>query len=344
MINACSPDRLDAWNQFVLEHENGTIHHLAQWASIFDDTFNFPSFSVMFEDTGNHIQGILPLFEMCDIVRRRVLISSPFCNYSGVLAGNPSAESALIKHASDVSKQRKSEYVELRQFFDLTSPIHHRKKSFVVLKLDLSMGQEALWGNLASRNRGKIRKAANNGIKFRNGLQYLDDFYDLFVKNMHRLGTPAYPKKFFLSICNYLHEFIDLVVLEKQGHVIAGMFLFKFKDVVTEPWVASINDPDLKYINNLLYWQAICYACDQGFKYFDFGRSTVGSGTYRFKLHWRAKPHQLYYVYMLNRAKAVPVVDADENKYEILIQLWKKLPAFVVNRLGPWVVKYLPEL
>lgn len=52
----------------------------------------------------------------------------------------------------------------------------------------------------------------------------------------------------------------------------------------------------------LLYWAMLEYACDQGYRQFDFGRSTPGEGTCRFKEQWGAKSHQLYW-YQLSGKK-----------------------------------------
>ncbi|MCG8604723.1 GNAT family N-acetyltransferase, partial [bacterium] len=112
----------------------------------------------------------------------------------------------------------------------------------------------------------------------------------------------------------------------------------------SEPWVASLREYNRIYVNNALYWHAIKYACEQGFERFDFGRSTVGCGTYKFKEQWGAKPIQLHYQYYLNRAKEVPIVDAINNKYQTIIDMWKKLPLTFTNFVGPKVVQFLPEL
>ena len=45
----------------------------------------------------------------------------------------------------------------------------------------------------------------------------------------------------------------------------------------------------------LLYWTFLAFAADNGYGQFDFGRSTPGEGTYRFKSQWGAEPHQLYW-------------------------------------------------
>ena len=198
--------------------------------------------------------------------------------------------------------------------------------------------------NISSRNRGKIRKAEKNKINFHSGLRHLDDFYNIFSINMNRLGTPVYPKSFFKNIIKTFYDNIEILVLKKDNKIIACMFLFKFKNIISEFWVASLEQYNRIYVNNLLYWKAINYACENNYEWFDFGRSTKNSGTYRFKVQWRAIPLQLYYMYIFNKTNKMPQVDSINNRYEVFINLWKKLPYRITNCLGPKVVKYLPEL
>jgi serine/alanine adding enzyme len=84
------------------------------------------------------------------------------------------------------------------------------------------------------------------------------------------------------------------------------------------------------------------YACQQGFKVFDFGRSTPDSGTYRFKAQWGAQPKQLHWYYWLKDGRSIPGLNPQNPKYALAIRLWQRLPLAVANLLGPHIVKHLP--
>jgi hypothetical protein len=45
----------------------------------------------------------------------------------------------------------------------------------------------------------------------------------------------------------------------------------------------------------LLYWSFISFAADNGYSFFDFGRSTPNEGTYKFKKQWGAISQPLYW-------------------------------------------------
>jgi serine/alanine adding enzyme len=79
-----------------------------------------------------------------------------------------------------------------------------------------------------------------------------------------------------------------------------------------------------------------------GFKYFNFGRSTKGTGTYRFKQQWGAKPKQLYWHYGLVKRGELPHLSPANPRYSLLIKLWKQLPVNLTKWLGPGIVKNIP--
>ena len=84
------------------------------------------------------------------------------------------------------------------------------------------------------------------------------------------------------------------------------------------------------------------YAAANGFQYFDFGRSTIDEGTFRFKKQWGALPEPLTWYYYDSSKKPGSVVDADENKKDLFINIWRKLPLGVTRIVGPIVRKQIP--
>ena len=92
----------------------------------------------------------------------------------------------------------------------------------------------------------------------------------------------------------------------------------------------------------LLYWTCLEWACTNGFAVFDFGRSTVGESTFRFKEQWGAQPHQLYWYYWLRNGGPIPQVNPSNPKYRAAIALWQRMPIGLTRVIGPRIVKYIP--
>ena len=82
-------------------------------------------------------------------------------------------------------------------------------------------------------------------------------------------------------------------------------------------------------------------ACEDGVKVFDYGRSKVGTGSYRFKKHWGFEEQPLNYEYFLVNAEHVPNVSPTNPKYRLFVNAWRHLPLSVSRVLGPTLARNL---
>lgn len=123
---------------------------------------------------------------------------------------------------------------------------------------------------------------------------------------------------------------------------IAASFLMGHKETLEIPWASTLKEVNHLSINMLLYWEVLKYSIKKQYSYFDFGRSSLNSGTFKFKQQWGANPKQLYWHYWLPDNSELPSLNPDNPKYALAIRAWKKLPVFVANLLGPLLVKNLP--
>ncbi len=339
-----TPETEPLWDDFVENHSGTNLYHLLGWKVVFEDTFGFKPHYLLALTPENTAAGILPMFLMRDIFRRKYLVSNPFSNFAGVCATSAAVSEQLVNAAIEIGRREGVEFIELRQLKESSGVDLPSKESFVTLMLQLPAESQALWQGLSSKARNKIRLGQKKGLQADFGMQYLDEFYQIYARNMQYLGTPVFPRRMFRRIADVFKDRVNLLVLKFEGKPVSGMFFMPFKQVLSEPWAASLREYNRFKVNNLLYWRAIEYACDNGFEYLDFGRSTLDTGTDIFKRQWGAEPVQLHYQYYLNRAKQVPVVDANNNKYDKVINVWKKMPVSLTNFVGPRVVQYLPEL
>jgi hypothetical protein len=110
---------------------------------------------------------------------------------------------------------------------------------------------------------------------------------------------------------------------------------------VVIPWASSLREYFSKCPNNLLYWETIKRASERGCKQFDFGRSSVDSGTYHFKRQWGAKPLQIYWQTLTFTVEAQISSPADNSKFQLALEVWKRLPVAVTTLIGPRVRKYI---
>ncbi|WP_116348508.1 GNAT family N-acetyltransferase [Alkalilimnicola ehrlichii] len=200
-----------------------------------------------------------------------------------------------------------------------------------------------LWSDIGSKLRAQIKRPRREGVTVdAGGANLLAAFYSVFARNMRDLGTPVYPKRFFLRILELFPDQAFIVTVKHRGRPVAAAFLLGWQDRLEIPWASSIREYNRIGVNMLLYWEALCAAIERGYRCFDFGRSSVDSGTYRFKRQWGARPVPLYWYYWLPPGKSLPNLTPDNPKYQLAIRLWQRLPVAVTNLLGPSLVKNLP--
>jgi hypothetical protein len=83
-------------------------------------------------------------------------------------------------------------------------------------------------------------------------------------------------------------------------------------------------------------------ASQAGIRFFDFGRSKRGTGSYAFKSQWNMKVEALpYQVYLVNR-KEVPNFSPVNPKFAMSARLWSRLPLLATMLMGPRVVRWFP--
>ena len=90
-----------------------------------------------------------------------------------------------------------------------------------------------------------------------------------------------------------------------------------------------------------MYWELMRRSCERGIKWFDYGRSKVGTGPYSFKKNWGFEPESLHYEYYLVNADEIPNISPTNPKYAMFINGWKKMPYWTTKLVGPHLVKYL---
>ena len=336
----CSDQK--AWDSYVEAHLSSSNYHRYGWRDVIERSFNHQCFYFAARDNDDNLVGVLPLVFMQSRLFGRFLISLPFFNYGGVLCDRQEIGDALLAEAANLQKELDSEYIELRHCNQWPGDMPTKQKK-VGMILDLAKDADEQWQGFNAKLRNQVRKAEKSGLVAKvGGKELLADFYTVFVRNMRDLGTPVYAQKFFEEVLNLFPDHTRVIAVTLQGKTIAAGLLSWFHDTVEIPWASSIREFNSLCPNNLLYWTALQYALSGNFKRFDFGRSSPGEGTYKFKEQWGAKPIHLNWQYILPEGASMPQLNTKNPKYEIAIKLWQKLPLPVTRILGPHIVKNIP--
>ncbi len=328
------------WDAFVGGSPQASHYHQYEWRNFFSEYHGKQSFYLAAYQSDT-IVGVLPLVRQKSWLFCDYLVSLPFLNYGGILANDDAVTSQLMDEAIDRASKLGVSHIELREFEKISGlPCRTDKVS---MQLDLPPTAENLGQTLGAKRRSQIRRSVReNPIVLTGRQELVDRFYQVFSRNMRDLGTPVYSKTMFTDILNRFPNDTTIILIEIGGQPVASAFLLRYRDKTEIPWASTDRRFNKISVNMLLYWEVLKFSILQGSKAFDFGRSSIDSGTYRFKKQWGAKPIQLYWHYWIRENGRMPNLTPLNSKYAFAINMWKKLPLSVSKLLGPHIVRNLP--
>jgi serine/alanine adding enzyme len=330
------------WDAYVRQAPGATIYHLHAWRGIISDVFRHESHALVARDDAGLIAGVLPMVRLRSRLFGDFLVSVPYFNYGGVVADSPQIAESLLKAAAVRARELGVSHLELRHSSNV-APQWPSRTDKVAMLLPLPESAATLHKQLDSKLRSQIKRPLREGaVCTSGGIELLDDFYAVFARNMRDLGTPVYPRRFFARILEAFPQEARLFVVRLAGAPVASGFVLGHGTTLEIPWASSLRSANAVGVNMLLYWSVLEYACERGFKTFDFGRSTRDGGTFRFKKQWGAAPQQLYWHYWLRDGTELPQLNPANPKYRLAVSAWQRLPLPLANLLGPLIVGNLP--
>lgn len=379
VVRLAQPGDAEGWDAFVRAHPQATAYHLFGWREVIEKAYGHRTYylaattgRVGVPGSGTDIMGILPLIHLKHFLFGNCLVSMPFFDSGGLLAGDESAELALVQGGVRLGRELKARCIELRHLEPLMIQDADRRRRQgleagtagsnesprfegatagglqvatrshkVRMVLDLPDSSENLMNSFKAKLRSQIKKPLKEGLYAKTGGKaLLDDFYRVFSENMRDLGSPVHSKRLIGSVLDVFSENARIVIVYKQEEPVAGSVVIGFKQTLANPWASALRKFSRLSPNMLLYWTMLDYACRQGFKQFDFGRSSPEEGTYKFKEQWGAQPHPCQWHYLSLNGSA-PTISTDKASYSKMIAYWKKLPVSITRLMGPMIRKHI---
>ena len=329
-------------NNYIEESNASNLYHDCRWGNIIEKCFGHTYHVLISENIEGKINGSLPFVHMKSWSFGNFIVSMPYFNYGGVCAEDDSAQNLLIEESIRFAKDLNVHHIEFRQEKPLKSGFPE-KTSKVSMRLDLTGSPDELWKSFPSKLRSQIKVPQKAAMTVRIGrLDELEGFYGVFSNNMRFLGTPVYPKKFFENILEQFQESTWICSVYSGDTAVASGFLVGFKNRIEIPWASSLRNYNRQSPNMLLYWSCLKFACEKGYKLFDFGRSTNCESTYKFKEQWGATPSPMIWSYWIKEGESIPDITPRNRKYQLAIEFWKRLPIPVTRILGPRIIRNIP--
>jgi serine/alanine adding enzyme len=330
----------EIWNKFILSHERSTYAHVFEWSKIINRAYGYEFKNFIFYDAEG-IVGILPLIQALSILNRKSWVSLPFANYGGPLSRNEEDLEYINRYIQEQLVQVIKFPIEIKQ---LGNAIDFENKVRVVTSRLFLSSEDKLWNGFKPKVRNQIRKSLKYNFRVEKDIGHMDMFYNkVFVRSMKRLGTPHHSIKYFKEIINNYPGERNLITIWKDDTIVAGMFYVIHNNVFYDLVANSLREYNHLCPNHLLYWDAMRTAINSKCNRFDFGRSTIDTGVFKFKQQWGPDVYPIYNTLIFKSGEII----RDRNSYEsgfykISSRFWQKAPSIFTNSVGPLFRRYLP--
>jgi serine/alanine adding enzyme len=342
VLRAEGGDIAYTWGRAVADLGEARLAHAAEWFTVIQNAYGHDPLYLYGED-GHGRRGVLPAFVVRRPVGGTVVCSMPFLDGGGPSGGSAALADALLARLIEEARAASAAAVEVRSPQRLalpSAPLEHK----VNLTLALPPEPERLWRQLDGGVRNQIRKAERSGLSIElGGAEKLDALYAILSARMRELGSPVHARRFFGDVFDAFGGRARIALVRKGALPIGGLIALAFKDVLTVPWASCLGQHLALCPNMLLYWETVRAACREGFARFDFGRSTRGSGTYRFKRQWGALEEPLYWYTIRLRGRPLQAGPGAGRGKALLTGSWRHLPLALTRSLGPHIRKYLTQ-
>jgi len=336
------PGEEDAWDRFVSSSGSGTFFHLSGWKTIIEKVLRRRC-HYLIARTDSGVSGVFPM----SLARSRFfgdsLVSSPLAVYGGVCANDRDSYFGLLQAGSDLANRLGVKYLEMRNQAEPYPTSLPGRDLYVTFTQDLAPGPEKLLQGLPRDTRYAVRKSQKAGLEWTEDLT-IKEFYEIYAQSVHRLGTPVFSRELFDCLKEEFPDQCRLFGVRKGKKAIAGVLCFYFRDQVLPYYGGALAEYYKDSPNNFMYWNLIAQSSKEGYRYFDFGRSKRGTGSFSFKSAWSMQMRELPYRYHLVRAKEVPRLSPVDQKFQLPVAIWKRLPFGWTKVLGPRVIRLVPSI
>jgi FemAB-related protein (PEP-CTERM system-associated) len=337
------------WHASIEEQAKNSFYYDQRWLEILTTFYGYRITHLTTTNEEGQITGFLPLCFVNSPLTGRRLVSLPFSDQCPLLAMDKASANDLIEQAIHLVCQRKVKYLELRTGANELLAQHSELTEtnlYVNWSIPLYKRAEDVWSKLRKPVQRQIKKSQKDGVHIRVADKPEDMalYYNLHLRTrVKKHGMPVQSRKYFSTLWETFAAggTLRLLLAEYEGNTIAGIILFASGTTLHYSYGAS----DEKYLklapNNLLFWDAIKWGCEHGYKTLDLGRTARDNeGLMEFKRRWGAIQEALPYYYYPQKA-GLAATSESSRKFRLLTTIWRKLPLGITAPLGGWLYKHM---
>jgi hypothetical protein len=351
------PQRDSRWEAFVAAHPDGLIYHHPDWLRVIERAYGHQPVGLACEDAGGQLRGVLPLFRTRGLLTGCRLSSLPHTPVAGPLAHDDQATAALVRAAIERVRREPRARLQLKAaqvgLDTLVEELAGWPWELTYLLQLPAQPQELRFGN--SRNHARIKwainKAAKLGVVVRPAQteRELQAWYELYLDTMRWHAVPPRPYGFFKIAWDLLRPpgRLRLLLAERPAGrrrtLLAGSIFLMFGQTVFYAFNGRCRAELSHRPNDIIQWRAIQDACQDGFRFYDFGEvEDTNQGLAEYKTKWGAEPRRLYrYYYPAPHELATGIFKSNGRARRLASAAWRRLPHRATALLGHWIYRHL---
>lgn len=342
LIDLADPGEIVRLEGFVSKHPKGTPFHRPAWFIAVAQATGNRALALVQEHRGE-IVGYLPLNAIRSPVFGDMLASTGFAIGGGLLATEAAEPQAVFAAVEELAGRLACPAIELRGGI-LPEPGHGwslRTDAHCNFARPLADDDEAQLLAIPRKQRAEVRKALANDLTVEVGSSERDReaHYRVFAESYRNLGTPVFPRALLEHVVDAFGDDADILTVRCEGRPVASVITLYHNGAAMPYWGGGTREARHLRANDRMYFELMLHAHRRGCTTFDFGRSKTDSGAYHFKRNWGFEPQPLAYASWTAPGAPKRAADPTSSRLSLPVELWKKLPLGVANRLGPLIAR-----
>jgi len=287
------------WLDWARSQPQANCFHHPAWARLLQGSYGCPVWLAVLMGEGGDILAGVPVAEVSRPLGGRCWVSLPFSDHCQALGEGAEALLAALTAAGQAQRMRQLEF----RWDYAGSPGLAVRDEYLLHRLPIDDVFDRFSRRIHPMHQRNVRAAQRHGVQIEltHDLDGLRAFYRLHLLTRRRQGVPVQPWHFFERLGReLLAQELGFVLLAcYQREVLAGAVFLRWNQTLTYKFGAS--DPQQLGLrpNDLLFWEAVRWACEHDCRVLDLGRTDVDNpGLQDFKRRWGAEETVLRYSYL----------------------------------------------
>lgn len=351
-IEIIDPAKDPRWDEFVKTHPYGQVYHLSAWKNVLEDSFPHMKgfYYVLLDESGTSFKAALPIYSVKSWIMGNRLVSIPYATIFDPLIDNTSDFDILFKRVCLERLEKRKMVTEIRAFNADLSQLNQNFLVYKTHKYHFLNIDDDLKNIKKKFHKKSVKSAINRSLKTGMSIRMADDmkslleFYQLYVLTRKRLCIPPQPYRYFKNIWLNLHQrgMFEIMFASYNGKSIAALGYFKYKGKVSTEFAGWDTKFHSFKPNHFLYWNAIKRSHDEGYKIFDFGRtSNEDNGLMNFKDRWGTTRKEITVGFYPSTATNRFEGHRSSVKIDIIKTISKHLPLRVFKLFGDFCYSHM---